>query len=127
MSRHIRLPKEVWDPQSLLLFISTPCLVPLRAEGLRLPEIEAAILQVLAVGQRACVDEGWLTSALRSDLKQSAVAKWADRFSEQFEFTWERRPLSQDLLFSLTPTEDGGVTPAPDAVKTESLEPLPTH
>lgn len=78
-------------------------LVQIQAEDLSLPEIEAAVLQVLARGRSACVDEGCIVAALRSDLKRGAVTKWADRFSRQFGFTWERRRMFGDLLFSLAP------------------------
>lgn len=90
------LPFEETEPRSVGL------LVPIQAEDLSLPEIEAAVLQVLARGRIACVDEGCILAALRSDLKRGAVTKWADRFSQQFGFTWERRRLFEDMLFSLT-------------------------
>lgn len=76
--------------------------VAIQAEGLTWQEIESAILQTLALGRKAAVDEQTIANALNSLLADVAVALWADAFADTHQIAWERRRLFGDLLFSLT-------------------------
>ena len=81
-----------------------PPVVPIRAGELSKLEIENAILQVLALGRRAAVEERAIENALwraGERIETNAVTRWAIRFAGTYQFLWERRPLFEDLLFSL--------------------------
>ncbi len=78
-----------------------PPVVPIRAYDLSRPEIEAAILQVLALGRAASVDEAALTAAFGSVREDPTVTQWAQAFATIYGIRWERRRLFEDLLFSL--------------------------
>ncbi len=84
-------------------------LIPINTEDLSRDEIESAILQVLFLGHRAAVDETNVGQALwqaGEGIASAAVTLWANAFADQFGFTWERRRLFGDLLFSLAETTD---------------------
>lgn len=83
----------------------TQPVVPINTEGLSKLEIENAILQVLALGRQAAVDERAVEKALwgaGERIESAAVTRWANRLAAQYQFVWKRRHLFEDLLFSLT-------------------------
>jgi len=80
---------------------ATGAVVAIQAEALTQQEIESAILQTLALGRKAAVDELEIIRALHSTLSDPIVTLWAIAFTEAHQITWERRQLFGDLLFLL--------------------------
>lgn len=89
----------------------TQPVVPINTEGLSKLEIENAILQVLALGRQAAVDERAIEKALwgaGNRIEAGAVTQWASKFTTSYQFAWKRRCLFEDLLFSLAQDSDIG-------------------
>lgn len=76
--------------------------IPIRAESLTLLEIEAAVLQVIAQGRKASIAEEYIAETLGSAVADAAVTEWANHLTAQYQFSWTRRRLFEDLLFELS-------------------------
>ena len=75
--------------------------VPIHAVGLARNEVEATILQVLALGRSASIQENVVASCLEAALLAPTVTEWAEALSTYYGIHWERLWPSQELLFSL--------------------------
>lgn len=75
--------------------------VPIHVNGQAKHEFEARILQVLALGRAASIQESAIASSLEATLEEPTVTEWAEGLSSYFGIHWERLRSSQELLFSL--------------------------
>jgi len=89
------------SPWPIPFFVPIPPVIPIRADDLTLDEIEAGVLQVLALGRMATLDEAAIARILGAVIEEATVTDWAQAFSAGYGIWWERRRLFQDLIFSL--------------------------
>lgn len=104
----LRLPDVYLRQEHWTGVIDRSPVIAIRATDLTLPEIEVAILQTLALGRVATLDETLATSALAALGKgPEAIRVWADAFVAEYQAAWTHRPLFADLMFTLADEEEG--------------------
>ena len=76
-------------------------IVPVDTKGCSLSAIETQIIQVLARGRRASLNEARIVALLGASLADRSVTDWAEQFAARYRVSWSRRRHLGGLLFEL--------------------------